>query len=185
MARGKLARRSRLAVATFLAMGGLTMGGPMPHAEQVFLADAAGAEHAIGSIEFKDDGSYALDIDHSVFKDFFLSMKEMKCLEGREIWCHIPYPYAMPREVRDGDYRWLSQDLLFMYKSPKEFGANLWQGIYYRFEESEDGLIGTAMHVDLNELAAPPESLDAPYYDESWLEPVNAQDRWLPALIIR
>ncbi len=76
--------------------------------EQVFLADAAGTEYAIGSIDFHEDGSYDLDIDHGVFKDFFLSMKEMKCLEGKEIWCHIPYPYAMPREVRSGDYRWLS-----------------------------------------------------------------------------
>lgn len=154
-------------------------------AEEVLLVDVAGTEHGIGTIEFNADGTYALEVDHRVFKDFFLSMKEMKCLEGREIWCHIPYPYAMPRTVSPGDYRWLSQDLLFMYKSPKEFGANLWQGIYYQFEETEEGLLGTAMHVDLNELAAPPDSLETPYYDESWLEPVNPQDRWLPMMIIR
>lgn len=169
------------------ALAGLlgTMLAVVAPADDVLLADNAGQTTVIGSIEFHDDGSYALDIDHGVFKDFFLSMKEMKCLEGREIWCHIPYPYAMPRTVSADDYRWLSQDLLFMYKSPGEFGANLWQGIYYRIEESDDGLVGTAMHVDLNELAAPPDSLEAPYYDESWLEPVNAADRWLPTLYIR
>lgn len=159
---------------------------PSVAADQVILIDMAGNEQLIGRLEWGKNGEYRLDIDHGSFKDFFLSMKEMKCLEGpKELWCHIPYPYDMPREWTSDDYRWLSQDLLFMYKRPGEFGANLWQGVYYRISQEADHLIGTAMHIDLNELAAPPDDLRSPFYDEDWLEPIDPNEHWLPTLIIR
>ncbi len=177
-----MTRTLTLVCACWLSIGALVCGA----ADQVILKDIAGKEHVIGHLAWGTDGSYSLDIDHSRFKDFFLSMKEMKCLEGpKELWCHIPYPYDMPRQWSNNDYRWLSQDLLFMYKSPGEFGANLWQGVYYSFSNEGDHLKGTAMHVDLNELAAPPSDLSTPFYDESWLEPIDPNEHWLPTLIIR
>jgi hypothetical protein len=72
-----------------------------------------------------------------------------------------------------------------MYKRPGEFGANLWQGVYYRISHEADHLIGTAMHIDLNELAAHPDDMRSPFYDEDWLEPIDPNEHWLPTLIIR
>ena len=59
-----------------------------------------GQRIAIGTIDFLPSSAnikYQLHIDHTRFKDYFLSMKEMKCLEGPELWCHIRYPYPQPR----------------------------------------------------------------------------------------
>ena len=110
---------------------------------------------------------------------------QMKCLEGPELWCHIPYPYAQPRVVTADDFRWLSHDLLFMYKQASEFGANFWNGIYYNFSMSEGGLEGRAQAVDLNHLAAPPDDLDVPPYGEWDREDIDTSKRWLPTLVIR
>ena len=130
---------------------------------EVILLDAAGAEYPVGTITFAPAGgdqvSYQLAVDYRRFKDFFLSMKEMKCLEGKEVWCHIPYPYDNPRTVSATDLRWLEHDLLFMFKRPGEFGANFWNGMYYRLSVEDGQIRGLAHAVDLNRLAAPPDDL--------------------------
>ena len=67
-----------------------------------------GQRVAIGTIEFLPSAEkikYQLHMDHTRFKDYFLSMKEMKCLEGPELWCHIRYPYAQPRTITSDDLR--------------------------------------------------------------------------------
>ncbi|MDX1634009.1 MAG: hypothetical protein R3280_05205 [Marinobacter sp.] len=155
----------------------------------VILVDAAGAEFPIGTITFSpaSDGltAYQLDVDYRRFKDFFLSMKEMKCLEGREIWCHIPYPYQNPRTVSATDLRWLEHDLLFMFKRVGEFGANFWNGMYYRLSLQDGEILGLAHAVDLNQLAAPPEDLTVPPFGEFDVAETSLDERWLPGLVIR
>jgi hypothetical protein len=72
-----------------------------------------------------------------------------------------------------------------MYKKASQFGANFYQGIYYNFKLSSDKLIGTAMAVDLNLLAAPPQNITLPpitSHDIDELEPAN---RWLPIIEIK
>ncbi|MET1219293.1 MAG: hypothetical protein ABWW63_06625 [Glaciecola sp.] len=152
-------------------------------ADQVVLIDKHNHQHVIGRITINAQQDYTLHIDHSQFKDFFLSMKEMKCLEGPELWCHIPYPYPKQVSVKQ-DYRWLSQDLLFMYKKQGQFGAKMWQGVYYRIQNTEHGLRGTAYAVDLNDLASEPDNTDMPFYEEAELEQLNQDERWLPWLAI-
>lgn len=175
--------------ASFAALVLMTCG---IHAEEttgteyydVVLSNHASKEIAIGTLMIINGKSYELAIEHQKFQDYFLSMKEMKCLTGPELWCHIPYPYDHPHHLNK-DMRWLSHDLLFMYKTPDQFGANFWQGIYYLITPSENGFSGKAMAVDLNELAAPPPDPTQPMIDEQWLEAVSSSERWLPNLTIR
>ena len=154
----------------------------------ISLVEFQGKEIPIGTIDFftkKKKISYQINIDHNLFKDFFLSMKEMKCLEGAELWCHLPYPYENPRIVSHQDLRWLSHDLLFMYKKKSEFGANFYNGIYYHFSIKGNEIVGVAQAVDLNLLAAPPEDTTTPPITEYDREEMELKHRWLPKLIIR
>jgi hypothetical protein len=126
----------------------------------------------IGSVNFKPAGSAATDriavtvqMDHSRFKDFFLSMKEFKCLEGaEEIFCHVPYPYANPGTVTATDFAWLEHALMFMFKAQAEFGAKLWNGVYFKLALTEKGLVGRPQAVDLNQIGAPPTDTSVPPY---------------------
>lgn len=161
---------------------------PLDGKKQIILLDKQGNESIIGTVDFTPgiSGShYELHMDHSGFTDYFLSMKEMKCLEGPELWCHLAYPYEQPHLVTQEDLSWLSHDLLFMYKKREEFGANFWNGIYYQMH-IEDGVInGEAQAVDLNLLASPPDDLSVPPMNEGERDELDRDKRWLPDLIIR
>lgn len=158
-------------------------------AKSIYLQDRAGAETKIGELQFTRESnhssSYQLHLDHTLFKDYFLSMKEMKCLEGPELWCAIPYPYERPKTVSAKDLRWLEHDLLFMFKKLDSFGANFWNGIYYQLEIVDNRLQGTARSLDLNLLASPPEDLAVPPVGEFDIDDADLDQRWLPYLIIR
>ncbi|MCY0965097.1 hypothetical protein [Parathalassolituus penaei] len=157
--------------------------------KSVFLIDKKGEATQVGTVAFSSDGGvihYQLKMDHhGKFKDYFLSMKEMKCLEGPELMCHLSYPYQQPHTVSADDLSWLSHDLLFMFKQPTEFGANFWNGVYYDLTV-EDGVIkGTAQAVDLNRLASPPADLTVPPFAEADRDELEITNRWLPYLEIR
>lgn len=157
--------------------------------KQIFLMDKQGNELFIGVVSFtpQQEGSrYTLHIDHASFQDYFLSMKEMKCLEGGpELMCHLPYPYKQPNTVNERDLSWLSHDLLFMFKKKEEFGANFWNGIFYNLRLENGVIIGKAEAVDLNLLASPPHDLSVPPMNESERDEVDRDKRWLPDLVIR
>ncbi|MBB5758653.1 hypothetical protein HNR00_003376 [Methylorubrum rhodinum] len=42
---------------------------------------------------------FRLDLDREAFADFFLSMREFKCVEGSEVQRHVPHPYPDSRSV--------------------------------------------------------------------------------------
>jgi hypothetical protein len=156
--------------------------------KQVYLLDNQGNQTHIGSIDFLSENevvSYKLQLHHQQFTDYFLSMKEMKCLEGPELWCHLGYPYQNPHTVTATDFRWLSHDLLFMFKKPSEFGANFWNGVYYEITLVDGSLVGTGKAVDLNMLAAPPESNETPPITDALLDELDSLQRWLPKLEIK
>ncbi|MCV6610473.1 MAG: hypothetical protein OIF55_06860 [Amphritea sp.] len=155
---------------------------------EIVLLDKQQAGTVVGTLNLKhrsESFEYALHMHHEQFQDYFLSMKEMKCLEGPELWCHLPYPYPQPRTISIEDMSWLSHDLLFMFKKPEEFGANFWNGIYYRLQISGDEISGQAQAVDLNMLASPPENADQPPLGEFERDEIDRDKRWLPDLIIR
>jgi len=181
----------RLFASLFLIFTAVTnlVAAPLSGEKQVILKDRKGGETVIGKVHFEpldnEKSRYQLHLDHKLFKDYFLSMKEMKCLEGPELWCHIPYPYAQPREVSATDLRWLEHDLMFMFKKPSEFGANFWNGIYYSIASEGGKLGGSAMAVDLNMLASPPDDLAIPPVNEGLLDEIELSQRWLPHIEIR
>lgn len=144
---------------------------------------------ALGTVRFapRGDGvfAFALTMDHARFSDYFLSMKEFKCLAGaEEIACHVPYPYAQPRTVTANDMAWLEHSLLFLYKLPADFGAKLWNGLYYRLERTEHGLLGKPQAVDLNYISAPPDNLNIPPFQPALRDDVAAGLRWISYLTI-
>ncbi len=142
----------------------------------------------IGTVTFRPDGqrtAFVVALDHARFKDFFLSMKEFKCLDGREVMCHVPYPHRYPATVTADDLGWLEHSLLFLHKSPAEFGAKLWNGLYYRMKITPDGIVGTAQAVDLNLIGAPPEDPDTLPYQSADRVDIDPASRWLGTLTIR
>jgi hypothetical protein len=145
---------------------------------------------AIGTIDFKPaaNGSIAftVTIDHSRFTDHFLSMKEFKCLEGgNEVLCHVPYPYKNPSTVSGTDFAWLEHQLLFLYQQPRDFGAKLWNGLYFRLARDDAGLVGLPQAVDLNHISAPPDDLLTPPYNAGLRDDVPAGAHWIERLVIR
>lgn len=143
----------------------------------------------IGTVQFtpQADGRTAFVVTTATenFKDFFLSMKEFKCVEGSgEILCHVPYPYPQPGTVTASDFAWLEHSLMFMYKTPAEFGARLWNGIYFRLRLTEQGLEGQPQAIDLNQISAPPDKTDVPPYRPALRDDIPAGQRWFNRLTI-
>lgn len=146
----------------------------------------------VGTVNFKPAGSAATDriavsvqMDYRRFKDYFLSMKEFKCLEGaEEIFCHVPYPYANPGTVTATDFAWLEHSLMFMFKAQAEFGAKLWNGVYFRLALTEQGLVGQPQAIDLNQIGAPPTDTGVPPYGLGERSEIAADARWFNKITI-
>lgn len=133
--------------------------------------------------------SYELQLQHEPFTDHFLSMREFKCLAGGpEISCYVPYPYANPRTVGPGssaaELAWLEHGLMFLHKSPAEFGAKLWNGLIFGFKVDGARLVGTPQAIDLNEIASPPRDLKRPPFGKAQRHEVPEGTRWLRRLEI-
>lgn len=148
----------------------------------------AGDPVVIGTVDIRPAGerhAFTLHLDHARFTDHFLSMREFKCLEGRgEIQCHVPYPYRHPGTVTENELSWLEHSLLFLFKSPGEFGARLWNGIYYKLQVTPDGLVGLPQAVDLNQIGAPPDDLDTPPFAPGERSEIPPGARWFGKLTI-
>lgn len=168
------------------SLSGSLAADPLENGQRrIYLVDKLGEQIDIGSLNITNSGAaYSLHVDHAKFADYFLSMKEMKCLEGPELWCHIPYPYEHPAALSSDNLSWLSHDLLFMFKSPGEFGANFWNGIYYNLQVVDGVITGEAQAVDLNHLASPPDDLNIPPYGEYDRDDLDLTARWLPRIEI-
>ena len=146
-----------------------------------------GQSIVLGTVDFKPKGdatTFALHLDHAKMKDFFLSMKEFKCLEGEEIQCHVPYPYPNPGTITRNDLRWLEHSLLFLYKQPKDFGARLWNGLYYKMTLGENGIVGMPQAVDLVQIGAPPADTSIPPYGPGDRSDITPDSRWIRSLSI-
>lgn len=158
-----------------------------PH--RVILHATGGEAVVIGQVQFEPLGDgrsrFVLTMDPGRFTDHFLSMREMKCLPGgTEILCHIPYPYPQPGTVAPGQYGWLEHVLLFMYKKPADFGAKLWNGVYYQLRRTDRGLEGRPQAVDLNQIAAPPARPDVPPFKPAMRDDMPEGARWYQRLTI-
>lgn len=181
-------RHSAFAAICALATCGPAAAFELVGTKEVALLTADGETIPIGRVTFAPkDGrtGFRLDLDVSRFKDFFLSMREFKCLEGKEIQCWVPYPYANPKTVSVDDLGWLETSLIFMYKTPAQFGATLANGLYYELTATPDGLMGSPRSVDLNQIAAPPDDPSKPPFSPADRIEIESGARWISRLTIR
>ena len=156
--------------------------------KQIALHTRDGQDIQIGTVTFTPDGNrtrFTLDVDRSRFKDFFLSMREFKCLEGPEVQCLVPYPYPHPETVTATDFSWLEHSLIFMFKTPSELGAKLANGVVYQMTATPEGLVGTPYSVDLNQIASPPDDPSAPPFGPAERQALDDGSRWVTQLSIR
>jgi len=168
----KLCCKFRLA--TILSLS-LLFAGSVQAADAFYhirLQDRQGEYRDLGSMQLSDgiEGqNYRIDWDDSRFDDHFLSMRPFKCLPHPvQLICHLPYPYEIHRVIREGDLADLEYDMLFLHKSPQEYGISAWNGLYFKFKRTDSGFEGELRETDLNVLQAPPEKGD--------LRPINPDD---------
>lgn len=157
----------------------------------IYLIDTAGDETAIGTLEVgaETDGQsgFTVTIDNDVFSEHFLSMRPFRCLQGSDEWfCYLPYPYELRNTITPTDLSDLEYQLLFLRKTPSEFGIDAWNGLYYKLALHEDGSItGTLLEGDLNVLQSPPDDTYAkPIVLDEFIE-ASTDKRLYPSLVIR
>lgn len=146
-----------------------------------------GKDIVIGTVTFTPQGdrtSYKLDMDMSRFKEFFLSMRPFKCLEGPDIWCYVPYPYEHPHIVSAKDYGWLEHDLLFFWKTPSSYGAKMNNGLIYAFGPTDKALVGKPQAINLDKIASPPDDLATPPYGPADRDDIQDGSRWIESVRI-
>ena len=181
------------------ALAGLSMGVLMAGGAQaafdfdgtktVLAVAADGKQTAIATVQFAKaaggKSSFKVDLKPEVMTDYFLSMREFKCLPAnKEITCYVRYPYKTPDTVGAGDLAWLEHHLLFLYKTPAEFGAKLWNGVYFELHEEGNRLVGTPQAIDLNEISSPPEDLSVPPYGKTQRHEIPDGARWIRQIVI-
>jgi hypothetical protein len=148
-----------------------------------------GSSVEIGSVTFtpRADGrvGFVWKADTSRFTDHFLSMREFKCLPGQgEIMCLVPYPYPQPGTIAANDFAWLEHSLLFMFKKQSELGAQLWNGIIWKFTVAGNGLVGAPQAVDLNRIASPPARTDVPPFGSAQRDDIPSSARWFNKITV-
>lgn len=181
-------RRPLIAAALALATLSPAAAFELDGVKRVALHTSDGQTLEIGTVAFAPRDckvGFKFDLDVARFKDFFLSMREFKCLEGKEIQCFVPYPYANPATITTDDLAWLETSLIFMYKTPAQFGATLANGLYYELKATPDGLVGAPRSIDLNQIAAPPDDPSQPPFPPAERLEIEDGARWVTSLSIR
>lgn len=166
---------------------------PLEGTRRIVLHARDGTRVDIGNVRFEpatggtaDLRRFTVAIDHAPFRDHFLSMREFKCLDGTgEILCHVPYPYSRPDTVTPTDLAWLEHALMFMFKKPADFGAKLWNGVYWQLRATSAGTLeGRPQAIDLNRISAPPARLDVPPYRPAQRDDIPEGARWFVRLTV-
>lgn len=138
--------------------------------KQLVLHARDGKTFDIGSVKFtgRADGAadFEISVDPKKTTTYFLSMRNFRCVEGNEVVCHVPYPYPFGGPVAADRLDWLEHGLLFLTKSPQEFGAKFENGLYFRLELTPTGLRGTPQGINLDHIAFPPDDLSIPPYSQ-------------------
>lgn len=179
----------RLALlAGFLAFVPTAVAWELKGTKNIALESRDAQRLPLGTVTFLPaDGktTFTLQLEPERFKDYFLSMKEFKCLENsQEIQCHVPYPYPNPATVSADNLVWLEHSLLFFFKAPRDFGARLWNGIYYRMHITDQGIVGTPQAIDLVQMGEPPADPSIPPFSKEGRTDIVPETRWFYRLII-
>jgi len=180
----------RLLVLLACIFTGSLTAADFPESAGVYLVDSKQQETRIGDVGFSDAGngktSLQLSIDTSVFTEHFLSMRPFRCIEGDSEWfCYLEYPYDLRSIITRDDLSDLEYQLLFIRKTPSEFGIDAWNGLYYKLELTPDGTItGELLEGDLNSLQSPPGEQYAKPVDLGEFIPADKTKRLFPTLKI-
>lgn len=161
----------------------------MAGTKSIFVTTSEGQRMRIGSVQFTPSSgetvAFKVVMEHERFTDYFLSMREFKCLTGStEVVCHVPYPHRQPGTITRSNLAWLEHNLMFFYKQPSDFGAKLWNGIYFQLQPTETGLVGKPQSIDLNLIGAPPQDVNIPPYLPALRDDMPVAKRWIQSLII-
>ena len=186
MARRAMAGVARRVSAAACLLFSLTAGGATLGPELTIRLHPDGGEPiALGRLMLTPEGGgyrFRVQFDEDRFEDQFLSMRPFKCLpHPTQVICHLAYPYENRRFITTDDLTDLEYDLLFLHKSPQEYGINAWNGFYFELRMTDGGLEGELRETDLNVLASPPEEGDLRPIRRAELYP--ASDRHWPRRI--
>ncbi len=183
--------RNFIAVCAVLLFCCKPSAADFPAQASIYLQPADGDEINIGRVVFSPSGSsssaFAVTLNNDVFTDHFLSMRPFRCLQGDTEWfCYLEYPYELRGIVTPDDLTDLEYQLLFIRKTPSEFGIDAWNGLYYKLVLEDDAtLTGQLLEGDLNSLQSPPaEKYDRPVDLEEFI-PASKSKRLFPTLKIR
>jgi hypothetical protein len=183
-------RQTLTALAAALAMSAAAAQPVLPEGEKSLVAVTRdGQKTRIGAVTFRavegGKSSFRVQMDHAVMRDYFLSMREFKCLPAAaEVSCFVPYPYRQPGTIAPGDMAWLEHSLLFLIKQPADFGAKLWNGVIFKLSLTPNGIVGKPQAVDLNAISAPPDQLDTPPFGPNERTDFAPGARWVQELRI-
>lgn len=148
----------------------------------ITLVAADGTRLSIGTVVFApagDGATVSLTLDAPEFGDEFLSMRPFRCLpDAKEMWCHLPYPYATRGKITADDLVDLEYALLFLFKPPGAYGIDAWNGLYFKLMLDDAGLSGTLHEADFNVLAVPPADSDLRPIPHSALKPAAESRRF-------
>ncbi|MEO1081291.1 MAG: hypothetical protein AAFY29_17150 [Pseudomonadota bacterium] len=133
----------------------------------------------------EDDG-YTLNFSEALFGDYFLSMRPFRCItHSDKMLCHLPYPYENRRRLGRDALTDLEYDLLFIARSPTEYGIDPWNGRYFHLRWEGETIHGQLHETDLDILAAPPESGNLrPLADVDMVPMERSDGQWVPDLRI-
>lgn len=106
-----------------------------------------------------DTRTFDLKLLDGPFQDEFLSMRPFRCLpDTKEMWCHLAYPYDVKNVISVEDLQDLEYAVLFLFKPPKGYGIDAWNGLYFKLDLDQNGnLSGNVHETDMNVLAVPPD----------------------------
>lgn len=147
---------------TVLASGGFAFAAQLPEGRKtIVLKGLDGIEHAIGTVTFVPDGEGArisVELDAPEMRDEFLSMRPFRCLPGgKELWCHLIYPYETKRRITARDLVDLEYALLFLFKPAGGYGIDAWNGLYFKLSiDGSSNISGVVHEVNLDVLGVPP-----------------------------
>ncbi|MEP1768851.1 MAG: hypothetical protein ABJJ53_19695 [Sulfitobacter sp.] len=162
----------------------LAASGAAAQTRAVYLQDKQGDRIEIAQLEVDAQGGYRVTLAEAPFENHFLSMRPFRCIEGpAKNWCYVPYPYENRRNI-SADLTDLEYDFLFVWKLTNEYGINMWNGVYYKLEQSGDQLIGRLYEIDMDTLSAPPEAGNLRPVQAKHLHEGDPDSHWLPQLVV-
>lgn len=176
-----------LPAALALACPAAAQGDPLSGEKQIMLQTRDGETIPFGTIRFtpvEGGSTYVIAVDPDRTTAYFLSMRNFRCVEGEIVFCHVPYPYPIGGPVRADALDWLEHGLLFLSKSPTEYGARFENGVYFRMQAEGDRIVGTPQGIDLDDIASPPDDPSIPPYSQIDRMDEPEGENWIARLII-